>query len=279
MEAEVKDHYHSRNLTQTIIDALEKARPGKPVFTIKDLAPIDQLHTGGANATSTLLNTAGIDPGARVLDAGCGIGGSSRLMATAFQFKVTGIDLAPSFIQTARALTERFDIPGQVSDQIRFQQGSILDMPFDNGSFDAILCQHVLMNIKDKKQAFKEFNRVLRPGGKLVLHEIVKGDSEPVIYPVPWADRDGISFLTPWPQMEKKISRAGFTALAVSDGTQKALGWWEKALRFSEKTTNAPPILGPQLVFGDNAKAFANTMHFNFQQDRIHAVEALFEKG
>lgn len=269
METKVKAHYNSKDLTQKLVEALEKIKPGTDEWTLKDLAPIDQLHTGGAKATIDLLQKAGIETGSVVLDAGCGIGGSSRLMANEFGLTVTGIDLSESFIQAAQTLSNR----SAAKKHVDFQQGSIMEIPFDDAFFDAVLSQHVLMNIEDKKGVFEEFSRVLRPGGKLVLHEIAKGDDTPVVYPVPWASKQGISFLTPWPDTKRMIKNAGFDIILEIDGSQSASRWWQKAKSFAEKNKEKPPVLGPHLVFGANAKLFPVNMAENFKMNRIKTFE------
>src|SRR3989339_720815 len=170
-ESNIKAHYHSDNLVQKIQYALEKAGKDLSRLELKDLSPVDQLHTGGARAGINLFRKAGFLPDEQVLDAGCGIGGSSRLLAKEFNCRVTGLDLSDLFIECAVFLTNCTGL----EEKVRFQEGSVIDLPFEDHSFDAILCQHILMNIEDKAAAVKEFYRVLKPGGKLVLHEISQG--------------------------------------------------------------------------------------------------------
>ncbi len=276
METQVKAHYNTKNLRDKIFHAIGKIQDKKTdKLSLRDFAPIDQLHTGGAKATLDLLEKVNLKPGSDVLDAGCGIGGSSRLMAKKFDFIVAGMDLSDQFIQTARAISDRFFL----SDQVYFQQGSILEMPFENDSFDAILCQHVLMNIEDKEKVIKEFFRVLRKNGKLILHEIVKGKNEPVMYPVPWAGQESISFLEPWEAIRSFIEQFGFKKQIESDQSQSALDWWLKAKKFSEKHKGNPPDFGPHLVFGENAERFSTSMNYNFKWDCIRAMEAVYIKG
>ncbi|MCP4023465.1 MAG: class I SAM-dependent methyltransferase [Desulfobacteraceae bacterium] len=274
MELHVKAHYNSNNLQGKIADALEKAGKDTDRLILKELAPIDQLHTGGASATLELFNKARLQTGSEVLDAGCGIGGSSRLLAKEYGHIVTGIDLADQFVSTAKFLTNGT----RLSDQVHFYQGSITDMSFEKESFDAILCQHILVNIQNKQKVFKEFCRVLKPNGKLILHEIVKGNNEQILFPVPWADKEEISFLDSWDNMESGISNAGFSRRLVSDQTQDSAAWWAKVKEFAKKKDNARQILGPHLVFGENAAAFGKTMSYNFKWKRIKVFEAIFEK-
>ena len=82
-----------------------------------------------------------------------------------------GIDLSDDFIDTAHLLNQWCGVAKDGT--ITLKQGSLLALPYPDGLFDAVLCQHVLLNIEDKPKAFAEFSRVLAPGGKLILHEIV----------------------------------------------------------------------------------------------------------
>ncbi|MBU3953272.1 MAG: class I SAM-dependent methyltransferase, partial [Proteobacteria bacterium] len=227
MESCVENHYHSQNLSLRIQDALKESGKNTLPLAVKSLSPVDQLHTGGAPATLALLEKTGLSQtisrtkNFHILDAGCGIGGSSRLLAETFHCRVTGIDLARAFIETAKDLTHRCSL------DIHFEQGSVLAMPFETDSFDLILCQHILMNIQDKKTAIKEFYRVLKPGGHLLLHEIFQGENRTIALPVPWAGDPSISFLLPWEHFILFLARTGFSSDYFSDETKSALAWWK----------------------------------------------------
>lgn len=273
MEALVKKHYQTQNLARKIQEALEQA--GKNILSLapRDLAAVDQLHTGGAPATLSLMGKAGLAKEARVLDVGCGLGGSSRLLAKTFGFRVTAIDLAPAFIETAELLTRWC----RLDPSIDYHQGSVLDLPFEDHAFDGILCQHILMNIPDKKTALTEFFRVLKPGGTLILHEIFQGTGKTLALPVPWAASPSISFLEPWTTFEPWLAAAGFTPDSMADTTQEALSWWQRVHAANQNTPPRP--LGPHLVFGKNAAAFGSTMSKNFQNNTLQCIEAVFKKS
>jgi len=279
MESPVEEHYHSSNLSQKILDALKKS--GKEITPLdpKALAPVDQLHTGGAPATLALLEKAGlskknhITSDTHILDAGCGVGGSSRLLAKTFQCRVTGIDLAHAFIETAKDLTRLCELEPYVD----FKRGSVLDMPFKTATFDVILCQHILMNIQDKKTAMEEFYRVLKPGGYLILHEIFQGKNREIALPVPWAGDPSISFLLPWEKFDSLLVRTGFTPDHFSNETQTSLAWWQMVQAAGKNKKPRP--LSPHLVFGSNAAFFATNMQTNFQNNSIKCIEAVFKKS
>src|SRR5258708_16852277 len=125
-----------------------------------------------------------------VLDVGLGVGGPGRFLAATYGCRVTGIDLSEPFVDAARYLTERTGQSGQVS----FQAASALDLPFDDGRFEAVLLQHVAMNIADRKLLSHEIRRVLKAGGRFATFDVVSIHREPH-YPLPWARTPATSFL------------------------------------------------------------------------------------
>jgi len=274
METEINQHYGSENLCTHIFTALTQAGKNTDNLQLKDLAVIDQLHTGGHLATLELARTTALSPGAAVLDAGCGIGGSSRLLARECGFKVTGMDLVTDFIEVAEKLTRSTGL----EDDITYIQGNIVDTGLASSSFDAVWCQHTLMNIDDKDAVFKEFRRLLKPGGLMVLHEIVQGANVPIHLPVPWAAHEDISVLLPWSDMEALILEHNFTCQLAEDRTDQAKKWWKRVKAAFEKNAATPSPLGPHIIFGNNGKFFGNTMSANLDEDRIRLMEAVYIK-
>lgn len=276
MESSVRNHYQSSNLIEKIDAGLTAAGKNPEQLDIRDLAPVDQLHTGGIRGTEALLEKLALPAHFHVLDAGCGLGGASRLMAATFGCRVTGIDLSPDYIEAARMLTRRTRLDGQV----QFEVGSILALPETIGPFDMILCQHILMNISDKRSAVQQFTRQLMPGGTVVLHEIVTGshaESE-LALPVPWAASADISFVEPWESVLAGFTDMGFILEQFTDATAIGERYWQKAREFAQKNrgnTDTPRPLGPHLVFGEKAARFPFTMSQNFETGAIRLIEAV----
>jgi tocopherol O-methyltransferase len=100
-----------------------------------------------------------IEPGARVADAGCGYGGTSRLLAAEHAADVTGFTLSAAQAAWAR---EQGGGP-------RYEVRSWLENGLDDGECDAVIAIESLSHMVDKPQAFGQAARVLRPGGRLVL--------------------------------------------------------------------------------------------------------------
>jgi len=103
-----------------------------------------------------------LPPGTTVLDVGCGIGGSSRILAREYGFAVTGISISPQQIKRAQELTPK-DLDAT------FLVDDAMAMSFPDASFDVVWSIEVGPHIPDKALFAKELIRVLKPGGILVV--------------------------------------------------------------------------------------------------------------
>ena len=159
----VREHYSATGLTDRIKSALAAIAPENQTLTVAQLAPLDQFHLRGILATSELAKAAGIEPSTRVLDFGCGIGGSARYLGC----RVTGVDLTPAFIEAATYLTARCGL----SDRVTFLTGDALQLPFEDAAFDTVFLQHVAMNIEDRAALYAEVRRILTPAGRLATYD------------------------------------------------------------------------------------------------------------
>jgi ubiquinone/menaquinone biosynthesis C-methylase UbiE len=132
---------------------------------------LDRLEAQGnaiAAATRMILTEAGIGPGMRVLDLGCGTGDVSLLVADLVGpgGSVVGIDRSPDALARARLRAEQRDLT-----QVRFVEGDIWD-PVPDGPFDAIVERLVLMWLPDPAALLRHHVKALRPGGLVVPIEI-----------------------------------------------------------------------------------------------------------
>lgn len=274
MTEPIDNYYGSKDLCNRIFDALEKSGKDINNLALKDLSTIDQLHTGGHKATLSLARDAELPAGSKVLDAGCGIGGSTRLLALEMGLSVLGMDLVDVFIDTARALSRATG----TLDNTRYMKSDVTETGLETGSLDAVWCQHTLMNIPDKTAAFKEFHRILKTGGRLVLHEICRGEKIPLILPVPWADKSELSHLLPIQEMHDLLVEVGFTPVRTRDLTdEQARPWWQRVRAVFEGKTTPPSPLGPHIIFGGNGLQFGTTMSANLEEDRIRLWESVWE--
>jgi ubiquinone/menaquinone biosynthesis C-methylase UbiE len=102
---------------------------------------------------------------ARVLDVACGTGIVARLIAQRIgaQGRVVGLDFSPAMLAAARRAAAADEL------EIEWHEGSVQDLPFDDGSFDLVFCQMGLQFFPDRARAVAEMHRVLAPGGRAVL--------------------------------------------------------------------------------------------------------------
>ena len=131
-EPDISGHYTSGKLMERLGAALREdgADPGRP--TAEALAPYDQFHSRGIEATEELARPLAVKAGDRILDIGSGIGGPARYFAQRFGCRVAGIDLTAEFCDVARRLTRALALDGLVE----FTQGNALTMPFAAAGFD-----------------------------------------------------------------------------------------------------------------------------------------------
>lgn len=124
----------------------------------------ESLHPGGTRGTRELLRAADLRPGSRLLDAGCGLGASARLAASELGLRVDAVDASAGALASAAG--------GEAAARIRWQRADVRDLPFEDATFDAVLAECVL-STTDRRPALAEIHRVLRPGGRLLLSDVV----------------------------------------------------------------------------------------------------------
>ncbi len=103
----------------------------------------------------------------KVLDVGCGTGFAVLELATRVsEGKAYGIDISHEMIEQAKA-----KIPDDLSERVEFCEGSSDKMPYQDNFFDFILCTNSFHHYPDPIKALKEMQRVLKPGGQIVIFE------------------------------------------------------------------------------------------------------------
>ncbi len=108
------------------------------------------------------------------------------------------------------------------------------------------------MNIADKQTLFAEVFRVLKPGGRFLVYDILKASEGELTFPVPWASEASVSFVEDLACYRRGLVDAGFTVLVEQDHRQTALDFFADA-RESASQAGGPPPLGIHLLLGDDA--------------------------
>ncbi len=190
-------------------------------LTVDDVNKVDLMHMGGAESTDEIMRLAGITGGMEVLDAGCGIGGTSRRIASRTGAKVTGLDLTPRAVETGNRLSGHLGI----ADRVGAVQGSVTAMPFDDDRFDVVVVQHCAMQVEEKDRLFGEIARVLKPGGLLAMHDWFAGEVAPPHYPLPWANGPETSFLEPLDDAMGRLKAHGLAPEPFIDLNDYGVDW------------------------------------------------------
>ena len=127
----------------------------------------ESYHPGGRDLTRRLGRALDLAPGQRVLDVASGPGTSAFLLADEFGVEVDGVDLGPQTVERATAAARR-----RPDRRVRFHVGDAEQLPFDDATFDAVVCECALCTFPHKTKAVAEFARVLRPGGRVGITDV-----------------------------------------------------------------------------------------------------------
>lgn len=209
-----------------------------------------------------------LPPGTTVLDVGCGIGGSSRILAREYGFNVTGVTISPQQVERARELT-----PEDVSAQ--FQVDDAMNLSIADASFDVVWSIEAGPHMPDKAQFARELLRVVKPGGTLVVADWNQRDDR--AKPLNWWERPVMrQLLDQWSHpafasiegFAEELEETGLVegSVETADWTQETLpswldsiwqgivrpqGWLQFGLQgFLKSVREVPTLLLMRLAFG-----------------------------
>lgn len=129
----------------------------------------DELHPGGVALTRRTFELAELRAGERLLDVACGAGTSALLAASEFGAQATGVEYVSDAVRAASAAAAA----SGYDEHVRFLAGDAETLPVADDQFDVVLCECALCTFPDQRRAVAEFRRVLRPGGRLALSDVV----------------------------------------------------------------------------------------------------------
>lgn len=133
----------------------------------------NRLHSFGQDQRwrRNAVRLADVKPSDDVLDVACGTGDLSEAFAHAGARSVTGVDFTEEMLVIARdkAIRHQGRFPNRAAP--KYERGDAMNLRFDDAAFDVVSIAFGIRNVADPPQALREFRRVLRPGGRLVVLE------------------------------------------------------------------------------------------------------------
>lgn len=186
-----------------------------------------------ADLALELLRWGGIESARRILDAGCGVGGSARLLAQMYDAEVLGCTLSPVQAEQGRKYNEAAGLEDKV--EIRAQDMMALS-PAD-GPFSLVWSMESAEHIREKQQMLELFHELLEPGGKLLMATWFHRPIPPELKPDEKKLLEGIYryyHLPPMvsiPELEIMAKSSGFEQVETADWTNAVAPFWGAVMR------------------------------------------------
>lgn len=177
-----------------------------------------------------------------ILHVGCGLGETSRFLASRYSARVVGIDLTEEFVSVGRVLTAKAGL----QDMVKLIRGNVLRIPLADETFDAILVEHLEMNITDKALFYKEMARVLKPAGRVLFHDVYLGsDATEVSTPVvDNAGAEAYSNLVKFETIRHAAAAAGLYVAQCRDATQETEEFLQSLAKRYHNSSSTNETLG-----------------------------------
>lgn len=185
--------------------------------------PDEPFDTATERATATMAADVRFKQGQRVIEAACGIGGTARHLARTFGVAVEATNISAMQLDRGRELTDHAGL-GHL---IRFSYADYHELPFADASFDVWWCQEAMLYAPDKERVVREALRVVRPGGRLVLSDLLFDAAMPEAEREPFMQRHGARHFWTIAQYDDLLARLGPRILVRRDWGRHVLPTFE----------------------------------------------------
>ena len=152
----------------------------------------------------------------KVLDIGCGIGGSAFHMARTYGVNVYGVDLSTNMVELAN--NYRQEMTPEIAHRVQFHVDDATTMGYPEQFYDVVYSRDTILHIQDKLDLFKKFYKCLKPGGLLFITDYCRGDKEHSDAFKDYVNNRGYHLLTV-PEYGKTLGSAGFSQVEATDNT------------------------------------------------------------
>lgn len=173
------------------------------------------VSTGGLETTEEIVAMLSLKPGLKVLDVGCGIGGSGFYMVKNFNVQVLGVDLSTNMIQIGKQRAIEFK-----DDKVEFVVQDVTSAEYEPESFDVIYSRDTILHIEDKKSLFANFLKWLKPGGEVLISDYCKGPQELSDVMKAYIAKRQYHLLSP-EEYGKLLEEVGFSDVKAKDNTAR----------------------------------------------------------
>lgn len=179
--------------------------------------------TAVLNMNRVLAEQARVKQGDKILDAGCGVGGSCLWLAEHYDVQCTGINISEYQLTKARKLAKKKNLDSRIDYQVR----SYLDTGFEDNTFDVVWGMESVCYAENKKEFLEEAYRILKPGGRIAVADGFLNDINPEERYEgmlrDWLDGWAVPNLWGQERFKKDLADVGFKNIDLTDGSKNVV--------------------------------------------------------
>lgn len=201
----------------------------------------EPFDTASARATEVMAREAGLRAGQHIVEVACGIGGTARYLAGKLGVRVEATNISESQIEKAREL----NAAAGLDNLITVGHADFHHLPYGDRAFDGWWCQEAMLYAADKRRILDEARRVTRPGGPLVVSDLVFIPGAPDGFYQAFMKRLGAHHIWTAPDYDTLIASMGFHAVTRHDWSAHVAPTFGKVLdRFVAKYERNVGLVG-----------------------------------